>query len=205
MAERTTSGFWSLAAGLVLAGSLASIMDAGQVQGVQRACCFANGTCAELSRSICEDQQGGISQMVGQNCTVTECPVLCGGSAPECNGACDGGNTTCVDVGINGTVGMTNGNGHIAVCGCIPAIPQGGSCEEFPTACAGALPCENGVCCATVCPQGQDCNLPGSVGVCAAIAAPVPTVSSTGLLALVAVLIAAGGLTLMRRRSQTGA
>jgi hypothetical protein len=145
------------------------------------------------------------------------CPLLCGASFPECNGECvtdatdrattafaPPTNTTCVvahnnhDLGqLGGTTGAVNG----LLCICVPEIPQGGSCEEFPDACAGGLPCVNDVCCENSC-DGllQRCDVPGSLGLCTSIAAPAPAVSRSGLIAVVAILIAIGGLRVVRRR-----
>lgn len=196
MTGRTASKLWSLLVALVIGGSGLSLMGSSEVRAVVRACCFANGTCEDLSRSVCEDQRGGMSQMVGMDCSMVVCPILCGGSAPACNGDCTNG-TICVEAQNTHTARGPNG---LVGCECVPEIPQGGACDMQPDACAGGLPCVDGVCCDRVCNAGESCDLPGHVGVCTAIAAPAPAVSIIGLIVLLAVLAGLGGAALVRRR-----
>ncbi len=200
MAERKTSRLWSLLVVVAIGSTALSIMaSSSEVQGSVRACCFDNADCLDLSGSNCA-VAGGTPQTPGQLCTDTEwtCPLLCGGSAPECNGECETG-LTCVGGDFNGTA-VGGGAQAAPSCGCVPEIPQGGECEMIPDACAGGLPCEDGFCCATVCETGQRCDLPGSEGVCTDVPAAVPAASNLGLIVLVSVLIALGCVTLVRRR-----
>jgi hypothetical protein len=187
---------WSLAAVMVVGGALVSI-DSGPVQGVVRACCFANGNCEDLSRSICEDQQGGMSHNGTELCNMVVCPVLCGGSSPECDGECPDGNVCIQDLAPPPPPPAQAGE---TTCECVPEIPQGGGCEQEPQACAGRLPCVDGVCCATLCLLGQRCDVPGSEGVCVSVTTLAPAASSTVLVALIALLVAAGTWTLTRHR-----
>ncbi len=200
MAERKTSRLWSLLVVLAIGSTALSIMGSSSaVQGVVRACCFDNGDCQDLNRANCEEGAGGTSQTPGQLCADVTCPVLCGSSGPECNGDCPA-TTTCVVGDFKGTSGGAGAQIAPLECSCVPEIPQGGACEEIPDACAGGLPCEDGFCCATVCETGQRCDLPGSEGVCTDVPAAVPVASNLGLIALVSILIALGGVTLVRRR-----
>jgi len=81
-------------------------------------------------------------------------------------------------------------------------IPDGGACLD-PIDCLSGN-CVQNVCCDTLCNlPGQFCNLPGSVGTCSEPAAPVPAASNGGLAAILAALVAIGGLAVWRRRSMT--
>lgn len=198
MGEREAMGRWAL---LVIAGAAAvllELMGPGEARAVVRACCFPAGNCQMLSRSVCEDQQGGVSQAIGTTCQTVMCPVLCSAAGPECDGECPAG-TTCInpDIGQGAQGAVTNA---LALCRCVPEIPQGGACDEQPDACATGLVCEDGVCCNAVCNPAERCDLPGSVGVCTAVAAPAPLLSTAGLAMAVASLIGLGGLAFIRRR-----
>lgn len=177
MAERKAVRRWTL---LVMAGAASAVLSAwapGEARAVARACCFPAGNCQVLSRSVCEDQQGGVSQAIGTTCDMVTCPVLCSAAGPECDGECPTG-TTCVN--------PANGQAHGAVtsalslCQCVPEIPLGGACDAQPDACAPGLVCENGV--------------------CAVAAAPAPLLSGAGLAMALASLIGLGGLAFTRRR-----
>lgn len=81
-------------------------------------------------------------------------------------------------------------------------IPQGGSCSADPSNCATGLFCADDVCCDTPCDQPLEaCNLPGEVGTCSPVRAPVPAVSNTGLLVITLVLGVIGAVALVRRRA----
>jgi hypothetical protein len=77
-------------------------------------------------------------------------------------------------------------------------IPQGAGCAD-PNDCATGN-CVNDVCCDTACngPE-QQCNLPGSEGICTSTAAPAPAASPTGLLIALALLISVGAIAMLRR------
>lgn len=79
-------------------------------------------------------------------------------------------------------------------------VPQGGACST-PSQCS-TLQCADGVCCDTACDgRLEQCNLPGQVGTCATTAAAAPAASSTGLLAMMAVLIGAAFVAMRWRRA----
>lgn len=201
MAEQRTSTLWSLLVFVAVGSTVLSIMgSSSEVQGVSRACCLDNADCVELTRVECEDQQGGTSQTPGTTCLTADCPLLCGGSAPQCNGNCEEGDT-CVQ-GLMARPGQGGGSFLPNDCECVPEIPQGGECDPQADACAEGLSCEDGVCCDRECgsPEQERCDLPDSVGVCTALPNPAPALSKTGLVVLVAMLVALGSLTLVRRR-----
>ena len=82
-------------------------------------------------------------------------------------------------------------------------VPNGGGCTTDPE-CASKF-CVDGVCCDTPCDQpGEFCNLMGQEGTCAVPHAQAPAMSSGGLAAAVALLIAIGALALRggRRRGR---
>lgn len=155
---------------------VASLLAVGQALAVPRACCLPNGTCEIQSRSICEDQMGGESQAIGTDCSMVECPLLCGASAPACNGECPP-SQVCIeslnDIGTLSAVGP--------LCSCVPEIPEGGACDPLASACAPGLACIDNV--------------------CAVPPAPAPALSSIGLGASVLGLLALGGVALYRRRA----
>lgn len=174
MAAQRTVRSWIL---LVIAGAgsaVLSIAVPSEARAVVRACCFAGGTCEMLSRSVCEDQQNGMSQVVGTTCETVTCPLLCSAAGPECNGQCEAG-LTCVLPMNGGAV-----TSALALCQCVPEIPAGGACDQQPDACAPGLVCENGF--------------------CAAAPAPAPLLSTSSLVFAVAGLIGLGGLAFRRRR-----
>jgi hypothetical protein len=176
MAERKAMRHWTR---LVMAGAgsvILSMLGTGEAQAVVRACCFAAGNCQMLSRTVCEDQQGGTSQAIGTTCETVTCPVLCSAAGPECDGQCPAG-TTCVNP-ATGQQGATTS--ALALCQCVPEIPEGGACAAQPDACATGLVCQNGI-----------CSVP---------AAPAPLLSTAGLAIALASLIGFGGLALIRRR-----
>jgi hypothetical protein len=162
----------------VAATAALSIIAVGEAQAVPRACCLANGTCEILSRSVCEDQQGGVSQAIGTDCSMVECPLLCGGSAPACDGECPAA-TVCVEL-IDKVTGATAGPALEVQCECAAEIPRGGACDPLADACAPGLSCVNSV--------------------CAFPAAGAPALSPISLVALVGILVGLGGTTLVRRR-----
>jgi hypothetical protein len=78
-------------------------------------------------------------------------------------------------------------------------IPDGGDCLD-PADCQSGN-CVLNVCCETPCNlPGQVCNVVGNEGTCVNVAAPAPAVSRTGLLMIVALLLAVGGFAVWRRR-----
>ena len=171
--NRTHRTLAILAVGVVGA-ALASVAGA-----VPRACCLPDGSCEILSRSVCEDQMGGNSEVPGTNCTQVECPVLCNGtSAPACGGECPPSQVCAPALGDMAT---TSGNGQ-AHCNCFPEIPAGGACDPASDQCAPGLECINNI--------------------CAAPPALAPALSPLGLAALAAALTLLGGAALMRRRRQ---
>lgn len=155
-----------------------SVIAVGEALAVARACCLADGTCQIETRAYCEVELGGISQPIGTDCSMVECPVLCGGSAPACDGDCPASNV-CVEQIQNGS-GGTAGAGSEVQCECVPEVPLGGACDPLADACAAGLSCVNGV--------------------CAAPPALAPALSPGSLVALVGILVAIGGATLARRR-----
>jgi MYXO-CTERM domain-containing protein len=79
-------------------------------------------------------------------------------------------------------------------------VPQGGECTDV-SQCVTDLLCADGVCCNTACDQPlEQCNLPGRGGMCASTAAAAPAASSTGLLAMLGVLILAAFVAIRVRR-----
>jgi hypothetical protein len=177
MAERGAVRRWTL---LVIAGAgsvVLAMLAPSQARAVARACCFPTGTCQVLSRSVCEDQQGGVSQAIGTTCDMVTCPVLCSATAPECDGECPAG-TTCVNPGSGQAHGAVTS--AFSLCECVPEIPLGGACDAQADACAAGLACVNGV--------------------CAVAPAPAPLLSPAGLAMVVASLIGLGGLAFLRRR-----
>jgi len=178
MAEREAVRRWTL---LVIAGAgsaILSMMGPSEARAVPRACCFAGGGCQILSRSVCEDQQFGVSQAIGTTCETVTCPVLCSAAGPECNGQCAAG-TTCVNP-ANGRQAQGAMTSALSLCQCVPEIPEGGACAAQPDACAPGLVCQNGI--------------------CAVAAAPAPLLSTAGLATAIASLIGLGGLAFLRRR-----
>lgn len=97
MRNTGSSGLWPFLALVAVGSTVVSMMGSSEVQGVPRACCFDNADCSFLSRSTCVSQQGA-PQAVGTNCETFECPLLCGGSFPACNGACPNPGQTCQEV-----------------------------------------------------------------------------------------------------------
>ena len=82
-----------------------------------------------------------------------------------------------------------------------PAAP-GSSCETTAD-CEGNLVCdpEELVCCDRVCNEPTErCDLPGSEGTCSPITAPAPAVSGNVIPLLVGLLLALGGVAIVRRR-----
>lgn len=145
---------------------------------------------------------GGVSQTIGADCSMVVCPVLCGAStSPECGGDCPGGQT-CVETN------PVAANALIPDCECVVEIAQGEACALQPQACAGDLPCEDGVCCNRVCGPQERCDLDGSEGVCTLVVlslVPSPPMSNPGLILLVAILVGHRCVQLVRRRGRTGA
>jgi hypothetical protein len=158
-----------------------SVIAVGEALAVPRACCLANGTCEILTRAVCEDQRGGVSQTIGTDCGTVECPVLCGGSAPTCDGECDAG-MICIEWLDSAPQANAGKNGDVQ-CGCATEVPLGGACDPLADACAPGLSCLNGV--------------------CAIPRAGAPALSPVSLVALVGILVAIGGATLVRRRRDT--
>lgn len=163
----------------VALGAIVSLVSVGEARAVPRACCLPNGTCEILTRATCEDQQGGVSQMTGTDCSMVECPVLCSGSSPTCGGECPP-SEICIHP-VNGSMGTTSGNG--TGCACVPEIPAGGACDPQADACAPPLACINNI--------------------CAAAPALAPTLSAANLSVLVGALLALGALALHRRRHRS--
>jgi hypothetical protein len=173
MTDRRASGRWLV---LGIAAMTAMVLSAGQAQAVARACCFPNGTCQVLSRSVCEDQQGGMSQMIGTTCADVECPLLCAGAdGPACNGQCPPTQVCSNNIGF----AQDATTSAVSACVCVPEIPEGGSCALRPDACAPGLTCENGI--------------------CAVAAAPAPAMSVAGLGVALAALLGLAGLGFRRR------
>lgn len=79
--------------------------------------------------------------------------------------------------------------------------PNGGGCVSTSDCVAGNF-CVDGACCnAPSCAAGSSCGNPGQVGMCSADpAAPAPALSPRSLMAALAVLVALGGLAMLRRR-----
>lgn len=179
-ARSTTRILTSMLAGIAATATL-SILGVGEASAVPRACCFADGSCEILSRSECEDQQGGMSEAPGTDCAMADCPVLCGGSSPACNGECPAA-MVCVPMLIYGPPVATSGFGSPPPtgCGCAEEIPLGGACDPLADACAPGLSCQDGV--------------------CAPIPALAPALSPVSLMVLVGILVALGASTLLRRR-----
>lgn len=80
-------------------------------------------------------------------------------------------------------------------------VPNGGECVGTGDCVADNF-CVDEVCCSEPsCPVGSSCGNPGQVGTCSADpAAPAPALSSHNLLMALAVLVALGGLAMLRRR-----
>ncbi|MDX2165870.1 MAG: hypothetical protein SF182_02360 [Deltaproteobacteria bacterium] len=150
----------------------------------------------------------------------------CNASAPTCDGFCDYTNSTacygepvgnatacsCVMTGccrsnLNSSAceelvpqpacvdGVFVANG---TCAADCKVPDGGSCLD-PADCVSGN-CVNDVCCDTACngPE-QQCNLPGSEGICTSTAAPAPAASPAGLVIALALLISVGAIAMLRR------
>jgi hypothetical protein len=78
-------------------------------------------------------------------------------------------------------------------------IPEGGACDD-PLDCVTGN-CVDDVCCDTACDQpGQACNVAGLEGTCLLESAPVPAVSQRGMWGLIVLLVAIGGIGMMRWR-----
>jgi hypothetical protein len=199
MSRRLAIGRGALLAIAGAASAVLSMMTPSAAAAVPRACCFPNGTCQILSRTVCEDQQGGTSQAIGTTCEMVTCPISCSAAGPECDGVCPTGQA-CINP-ATAHIGEGATTNALPLCVCVPEIPQGGSCVAQPTACAPGLFCEDGVCCDTMCPPPGRCDLPRTMGVCTAVTNPAPVLSSTGLTVVIAVLIGLGGLAFVRRGS----
>lgn len=80
-------------------------------------------------------------------------------------------------------------------------VSNGGGCSTTSDCVAGNF-CVDDVCCSDAsCPVGSSCDNPGQVGMCAEDPiAPAPALSPRNLLTALAVLIALGGLAMLRRR-----
>jgi MYXO-CTERM domain-containing protein len=163
----------------VALGAVVSLVSVNEARAVARACCLPNGTCEILTRTVCEDQQGGVSEMPGTDCSMVACPVLCSGSSPTCGGECPP-SEICI-LQVNGSMGTTSliGPG----CECVPEIPAGGACDPQADACAPPLACINNI--------------------CAAAPALAPALSAANLSVLVGALLALGALALHRRRHRS--
>ncbi len=169
----------NLIAVAIAATAALSVIAVGEARAQpSSACCLANGTCQFVSGFTCEATLGGVSEPIGTDCSMVECPVLCGGSAPACDGQCPA-STVCVEPILTDDA-TTAGNGHSVHCECVPEIPLGGACDRLADACAAGLSCVNGV--------------------CAAPPALAPALSPVSLVGLVGILAAIGGATLLRRR-----
>jgi hypothetical protein len=78
-------------------------------------------------------------------------------------------------------------------------VPNGGACDD-PVDCTSGN-CVDDVCCAdTSCPPGQSCDNPGNAGMCSPDpTAPAPALSRGGMLLALAILVALGGVAVLRR------
>ncbi len=82
-------------------------------------------------------------------------------------------------------------------------VPNGGACDD-PADCMSGN-CVDDVCCiAPSCPPGQSCDNPGNAGMCSADpTAPAPALSRRSLQLALALLVAVGGIAVLRRRRET--
>ncbi|MGH7785532.1 MAG: hypothetical protein ACRERC_01625 [Candidatus Binatia bacterium] len=154
-------------------------------------------TCQVLG--CCEQNStGGRTQTVGANCHEDVTQADCG----PMNLFIPGGvclDDACVEASPTPTATPTTTPTQTPT---NTPIPDGGACAA-PIDCASGN-CVQDVCCNTACNlPGQFCNLSGSVGTCSEPAAPVPAASNGGLAAILAALVAIGGLAVWRRRSVT--
>jgi hypothetical protein len=79
-------------------------------------------------------------------------------------------------------------------------VPNGGECED-PTDCLSGNCVDDTCCAARSCPAGQSCDNPGNAGNCSPDqTAPVPTLSRGAMWLALAMLIALGGVAVLRRR-----
>jgi hypothetical protein len=199
-----TSGLWTFLALVAVGSSLFSLATSSEVQGEARACCFENADCEFLNRSTCEDQMNGTSQDLGTNCSTVVCPLSCGfANAPECNGGCPDGQTCFAAGNFTTPMGQGGGAGPGMPQECACFTPPGGECIPEADTCPPGFVCDpsSEVCCNRICDgPGESCD---SEGICrGGPAAPAPAMSHTGLLMLVALLMAAGSFSVVRRRSR---
>ena len=147
------------------------------------ACCGVN-TCAQAGpghASLCVGAGAPCSDL-----TQAECQLA--------NGTFAGNGTSCAEGACDDTPTPT------ATPTSTPTrIPQGGECTDAAE-CATDF-CEQGYCCNTACDGPLvSCGQPGQQGICAAIVAPAPAASHTGLLAMVAALGLVGLVAMYVRR-----
>ena len=129
---------------------------------------------------VCEDVQG-----LAQCAEVPSgaCPAECGDGQLDPGEDCDG----AVDGACPGQCGSD--------CYCPPPERDTGDPCTSPPQCASGF-CVDGVCCGSACDgDAEQCNLPGQVGVCGSLAAPVPALS---LAALAVALLALIGISARR-------
>jgi hypothetical protein len=147
----------------------------------------ASSTC---TAGLCADVQG---QPQCVSVSSGACPPGCGNGTLDPDEQCDG----VADAACPGKC--------LPDCSCPPPQHMDGDRCQAASECASQN-CVDGVCCNTPCAGAlEQCDLPGHVGTCAAIAAKAPTLSLTALLAALAAVVAVAGLALRRTRHQRDA
>lgn len=118
------------------------------------------------------------------------------------NGTFAGNGTTC-DSGVCDATPTATATATATATETPTRVPQGGACADV-SECAPGLFCTDAVCCDSACDGPQEsCNQRGREGLCAAIVAPAPAASNSGLALMVGALIAIGlaAMALARRRT----
>ena len=164
--------------------------------------CVATG-CCQFAAPERAGQPAGPAQVPQTMCFQTDaatCASISRGPAPEAvedgfvlGGMCDPSTGECVI-----PPSPTPTNTPTATPTNTP-LPDGAPCAD-PGDCQSGN-CVEDVCCNELC-SGPDqiCNLQGSVGTCADVAAPAPTTSRTGLLIGLGMLASIAAIALWRRR-----
>ena len=138
-------------------GGGAQVTDQCECHLVEGACCCPSGECTLQSEQSCVDG-GATYQGDNTDCANVDCPRLCGGSYPECDGECPE-DEVCVPDMMNPATG--GGAQFVNQCKCV--APDGSDCND-PTDCLSGN-CVEDVCCDTACDQpGEICNLAGDRG-----------------------------------------
>ena len=156
--------------------------------------CAPLGACCGVS-TCAQGGPGHASLCVGSG---APCSELTEAQCQSANGTFAGNGTSCAEGACDDTPTPT------ATATSTPThtptrIPQGGECTDAAE-CATDF-CEQGYCCNTACDGPLvSCGQPGQQGICAAIVAPAPAASHTGLLAMVAALGLVGLVAMYVRR-----